>query len=105
MPLALRTSANAFASSASPTITVPAGTLGGDTLYIVTAGAWTPSATPPAGWTLVSSPTGSFLQWAIYSKVAAGTFGAASTDAGTVVTLTYTGGVFDVQTAIYVVSG
>jgi len=72
-------------------------------MYIVTAGGWLPSTTPPSGWTLTNGVLGLYWQWAVYRKVASGTYGVVSPEAGNTVTLTYTGGAFDVQSSIVVV--
>jgi hypothetical protein len=101
MSVSLRAAASFFASSATPSVTIPASTQGGDIMYIVTAGAWLPSSTAPSGWTVSTGPFGVYWQWIIYRKVAAGIYGTLSSDAGTTVSLSYSG-VSDVQSSIIV---
>lgn len=98
LPISVRASnlKNSTATSATPSFTVPAETMAADLIVAVlgaTIAAPTPPP-PPAGWAMalpVSNAGGTNRgTLAVYYKVATGTPGQVSTDAGTTVTLSST---------------
>lgn len=79
----LRGTASASATSTQPAVTIPAGTQEGDIIVIYAMGNF--SMSTPSGWVLVSAATANNQNTAIYMKIAS------ATDAGTSVTVTFSG--------------
>lgn len=95
------TGASATGTASSAALTIPAGVMAGDRMIISVAYkllTGTGTIQTPAGWAVVpnagpvNGPSGNTMQGAVFSKVAAGTAGNVSTDAGTTLTVTGTGG-------------
>jgi hypothetical protein len=87
-PITFRAAAAADGSGTSQSVTVPSAVTSGDTLLLFdTYASTTLTATVPAGWTQVGTTSHSNLTTAVYSRAAT------STDAGSNVTVTFSGSV------------
>lgn len=74
-------------TSGTPSVTIPTGVQGQDTMFLL-MGTATTSITPPAGWSVEQTQNPiSGLTMTVLKKIAAGTIGVASSDVATVVTL------------------
>lgn len=77
------------AGAATTPITIPAGTQGGDVLILRVAYNNAATLTAPTGWALIHAPVKATETQAVYWRYATGGFGAASPDAGSGVTCSF----------------
>jgi len=101
--MTVRGTAIGTSSSTTVSVVIPATTQGQDRMVLFVGAGWNP--VNPAGWTQLDLASGVYVNRLVSTKAASGTAGSTSPEAGTTLSVTISGGSYDVVAALVVYVG